>query len=118
MTWQAHLAEEWQRDGWLLHLVADAAPGQVRYLTDRGEFDLTGELDQRPGNAGLYLPDGAWQAILALAAPMATAGELDRLQDALTVERARVDRALERNARLVFVKGDGLVPYTAEGEPR
>jgi hypothetical protein len=48
-----------------------------------------------PANAGWVLPRGGWEAIVALIEPDASKGEIQRLEEALTIERARVDRMLD-----------------------
>lgn len=115
---RAHVAEVFELDGHRLFLLEELDGGARRVLMADGTWRRVESYPAMlPEGAGLPLPNGAWRAIAELAAPMATAGEVRRLEEALELERARVEHVLTQRPALVFVKGDGLVPYTAEAPP-
>lgn len=83
---------------WLYRL----ADGRVHYLTPRGATvsapaEVLAPTETEDGwPVWWQLPRGAWEAICALAAPHADAGEVKALREALNLERVRVDATLAR----------------------
>ena len=93
MTWRAGLEPSFARDGSTLHLIGSWSPGKVAMLMDDGSFQHHDE-GTAPDNAGIFLPRAAVKALVESLAPDATAGEIGRLEEALKIERARVDQIL------------------------
>lgn len=99
--WTAHVSGEPGGMTDRLVLWRSAGNGQVQVLTPTGGYALVDETAALPDEALWRLPRGCWEAIVALAAPHADAGELAALREALTIERARVDRILGAEPRSV-----------------
>lgn len=91
---RARVVEDFPRSGHRLLLAEDQGPDMFRVLMENGDWITQPKEAVLPEGVGVRLPMGAWEAIVEIAAPMATAGEVGRLQDALDVERGRVDSVL------------------------
>lgn len=90
--WQAQFSHEFMQGTHRLYLWRDLG-SEVEVVS----AELVGTrtdpaLVSQPG--GLLLPRGAYEAIVAAIDPPAHQAEVRRLEEALTLERARVDRAL------------------------
>ena len=92
MSWRATLERSWTHDGSTLHVMESRADGLVNYLCSDGTWKtVDANTAFAPEGAGIFLPWGAAEAIIAALAPEATAGELGALREALKIERTRVD---------------------------
>lgn len=97
MSWRASLERSWTHDGSTLHVMESRADGMVGYLCSDGTWKTTEpHTTFAPEGAGIFLPWGAAEAIIAALAPDATAGEMSAIREALDVERRRVDAILNR----------------------
>ena len=120
--WRAALVEDFLTNGHRIVLArTDAETGTLAYLTqDRGAalLERRPAEDLPPDEAAIVLPDGALDAIRALLAPLADAGEVAALRQALDLERARVDRvlaqldAVTRTPGTVVALPDGIIYRT------
>ena len=82
----------------VLHLVRDRV-GRYEVVCNDGTITTVEDGAAPPENAGILLPPGVWAAICEIAVPSHGAAEVKRLEDALAVERARVDRVLDAGLR-------------------
>lgn len=89
----ANVVEDLMLDGHRL-LVGIDQGDQTAYLRNDGTWVRTDRHAAMPSDAGLALPRGVWDAICAIAVPSHGAAEVRRLEEALAVERHRVDFAL------------------------
>lgn len=95
LGYQARVVEEFFTGGHRLHIWRRRPDGQVDTLREDGTWTTVDPSIVVPDTAGLRLPAGAWQAICEHATPPGpSAGEVARLEEALAVERSRVDRTL------------------------
>jgi hypothetical protein len=102
-----------ERHGWRVHIGPDLGSGEDRLYVATGDAHprrltrLTAEAveweEYVPGVAsdfrGLLVPRGVLDAVAEAVKPGPSPGEVARLEEALEVERARVDRLLEWLAR-------------------
>lgn len=89
----AHVVDDWPMQTKRLLLAVDRGE-RIDYLMDNGTWQSADAHEVTPGGAGLVLPNGAWEAICAIATPGVSRQELAHVQEALLIERARVDRVL------------------------
>ena len=95
--WRAHVeerADDFVRGLVRLHLWRHMPDGAVEVLVEGGLVHRVSEGERFPDGAGLVLTSDQWSAIEALVEPQAHNAELRRVEEALHVERARVDRIL------------------------
>lgn len=93
--YRARVLDEMYTGGHRLHLFRELPDGRAETLLEDGSWQVVDPTHVTPSAAGLILPAGAWDAICELATPPGpTPGEVARLEEALTVERSRVDRTL------------------------
>lgn len=96
--WHAHLTDDWAVGGSRLFLVREAGPDDIEVVT--GFTDDGFAVITRQGRAvrtdfpGLLIPRDALDSLGALLRPDAGGPEVRRLEEALAVERARVDQLL------------------------
>ena len=91
--WQVHFEHEFMRDGWRMHLWRRVG-NEVEVAS--GTLTVTRmESGVEPVTSGLYLPGDAYQAIVSAIDPPAHAAEVRRIEEALAVERARVERLID-----------------------
>lgn len=93
--WRAKFTEEFVRDGWTLHLWRNTSHG---IEVARGELTIEVARDGAEAvglPSGIYLPHDAYSAIASAIDPPAHAAELRRLEEALGLERERVNRVLD-----------------------
>lgn len=101
MTWRAHLDESFEHGalGVRLYLVDVRPDGTIIYMNGDGSATQVEEGVSRPGYTGIVLPrDAAALAAVAdaLGRHVPSVNEMRRLEQTLDVERARVDKILDR----------------------
>jgi hypothetical protein len=86
-------------------LIGRQFPGQPfeALIATGAEWRPTNPAHATRDDAGLWLPGGAWDAIRDYAHPGPSRAEVARLEEALAVERKRVDMLLARIATVVQV---------------
>lgn len=100
--WRAHLVEDFAADASRLYLVRDVGDSMeiITGWADDG-MPVVRNVDRYvalPDDVrGLLVPNSALQAIAERLRPDASGPEVRRLEEALKIERARVDRALDRS---------------------
>lgn len=113
---------DWQRDRIRLALREERFDGDRYLLSDGTWTDPPVERHEIPAvpegrEIGLALPAGSLEAIVEAiglfrgTAMTHAATEASVLREALDVERARVDRTLERNPGVVFVDPSGRIEF-------
>jgi hypothetical protein len=99
--WRAHCHSDFLRNVDRLSLTRPVAPGRLEVFSFGDGYPVMTIIDREGaarsdgGVPVLALPYGAIAAIAALARPGPSSGELGRLEEALRVERDRVDRFLQ-----------------------
>jgi hypothetical protein len=98
--WKAHLIDDWATGGHRLILTRrhnDTTHDVIEGFTEHGDPIVHTHSDAVVNEwQGFRLPMGAAEAIAQAVRPGPTMRELSRLEDALTVERGRLDLALDR----------------------
>ena len=102
MRWEARIEDDFFRGGHRLILFRRLPNGDVEYTT--GEVTPFGGMtptqadpaQHLPRDVGFRLEGGMLNAIAAAAKPGPSEREVALINDALAVERARVDRILDR----------------------
>lgn len=89
---RAFVERERGADGYRLHLLGPRGGRRADILRSDGSWESVEEGQMASGETGIFLPRDAWQAVMALVNPPA---DLKYLEDALAVERARVDAVLK-----------------------
>ncbi len=109
--YRARAIDDMYTGGHRLYLFRELADGRAETLLEDGSWQVFDPMAVPPQNAGILLPTGGWNAIREHATPPGpTPGEVARLEEALTVERARVDRTLA-----AFLTSDGKVQEADRG---
>jgi tRNA(Ile2) C34 agmatinyltransferase TiaS len=93
--WQVHITDDWRHVDTSLVVIYRTVRDGVEVMRTPGEVV---ELDAGTSmvGEGMLLPTSALKAIAERLKPGASAGEVKRLEDALEVERRRVDDVLRR----------------------
>jgi hypothetical protein len=82
-------------DGHYLYIVSRGQHSSDVLLSNGEWYTVHGEGGVEPPRAlGLFLPGAVWPAIVEYASPGPSRAEISRLEEALAVERGRVDRIL------------------------
>lgn len=89
---RAHVVDDFPRWGHRLHLYDTDT--QALLMSD-GSWQHVDEGVMAPDGSGLVLPRGAWDSIVAIAAPHADAGEVKELRASLELERTRVEKLID-----------------------
>lgn len=99
--WQVHIEREWQHMGQSRVIIFRRSPNRaIEVMTGLGaggdaiftRYEDGAQVTER----GILLPTAALHAIADTLKPGPDSAELGRVVEALTVERARVDRILDR----------------------
>lgn len=93
--WHAEVVREFYRDAWRLQLARRG--GNAIDLVTCGELQIhrvpLGE--ELPADCGIVLPEGMWPAIVAAVDPSPHSAEIRRVEAALVLEQARVEKILD-----------------------
>lgn len=105
--WRAHVAEDWQRFGARLFLLR-STPDGVEVVTGFDEQGLPVITTVPEGTVidfpGFALDRGARESLAAQLRPGPSEAEMKRLEEALAVERVRVDRLTDDLVTLAHAK--------------
>lgn len=93
---RVHLIDDWTVDGTKLALIRFYGRERSAILTADGTWHMYDHDGTSPDVELPVFPRGALEAIAEAVKPGPAKAELARLEDALRVERERVDRTLER----------------------
>lgn len=96
-TWKAHVErrpEDFVRNLLRLYLWRHTPDGATEVQMEGGAIHRISEGEPFPAGAGILLHSDQWSAIEAVVEPRAHNAELRRVEEALKVERERVDRLL------------------------
>lgn len=93
--WQAHIEGDLMRDASRLYLWREAGDGLTQLVVETELVTTTTPSDTAFPSAGILLPSGMGDAITEALRPRHdAAAEIKRLDEALALERTRVDRIL------------------------
>jgi hypothetical protein len=92
--YEAYVRDDFPMRGVRL-LIGRPVPSGTEVLFRDGSWKVVGYDEALPDDAGVPMPVGAWEAVRDYVTPGVTVGEVVRLTEALSVERARVDRVLD-----------------------
>lgn len=113
--WQIHVSEDFMLGADMVIVYAKLPDGSVDFLQSCDIDGQTvmfhvneGALDRQL--KGLALPKGVLEAIAEHVKPGPSQGEIKRLEEALTIERARVDDLLRRQPLVVHAPSGSVHP--------